>query len=934
MTLTMGVPATPIRFSVLGPVRAWRDGAEIRLGTPQQQSLLGLLLVYAGEPVTVGHIIDVLWPTGAPASAVNVVHRYVSQIRRLLPADLLARGTRTYRLSLDADGLDLLAFRQSTAQASAVAPTDPDRAAAILAEALRLRRGPVAAGLDETVRSAPPFLQIEQELGTTAVHAAGLARTPESARALLPAIRAVAAAAPLDEPLQAAMLRLLIRSGNPADALTEYAAIRERLADQLGVDPGPELVSLHQQALRGQVPAAETRSAALARPVPVELPTDLATFTGREEQTDRLTVALCDRPGQDRAARIAVVTGLGGVGKTTLAVHCAHRIADAFPDGQLFVSMRGYDPSAEATSTADVVRRFLGALGVPDRDIPADFDARVALYRSLIAGRRILVVLDNVRDSAHVRPLLPTTPGSAAIITSRDPLTGLVVHEGALAVPLGPLSEDEATSFLRRRLGVSRMAGDAEAAQQVIELCGGLPLALALFAARAAAHPQFHLRHLAEELVAPRGRLLDRFAGMDHRHDLRAVFSWSYDLLGSTAARLFRLLALHPGPVFTPAAAVSLLGEGRRHVGLLLGELSRANLVTEVEPGRFHIHDLVRAYSDELLAEREAPAARRAAEERLDDHYRQSVLRAAVVLNPFRSPEAIGAAGPLAGVEPESFDGYEQAWAWLQRELPILMAMVNKAVARGADLAIAQYVWGLENFLQRSSDWPTRERLHRLALPAAERNGGEPLLAWTHYGAGVLYSSRGLNMLELSRHHLETAARLFEAAGDIPHHILLLLWLGRPEYGDERRTLELLRRVVQLYEEFVALQGPGGAPEDLVAGAYAELGDHPAAIRHCRRGVTWLRELGDRHREANTWHTMAQAYVAMGNWPQAVAADERALLLYEEVGDAVMAAETLDDMSRQYAAGGRRQLAAIAARRAVAVRIRIGVPSCLRAPSS
>jgi hypothetical protein len=210
--------------------------------------------------------------------------------------------------------------------------------------------------------------------------------------------------------------------------------------------------------------------------------------------------------------------------------------------------MRGFDPSAEATPTADVLRTFLCALGVPDREVPSDYEARVALYRSLIAGRRILVVLDNVRDSAHIRPLLPTTPGSAAIITSRDPLTGLVVHEGALAVPLGLLSQQEATSFLRRRLGSNRLAGDTAAAQQVIELCGGLPLALALFAARAAAHPQFKLRHLAEELVAPR-------------------------------------------------------------VGPPLGELTRVNLATEVEPGRFHIHDLVRAYSEELLADRESPAA-------------------------------------------------------------------------------------------------------------------------------------------------------------------------------------------------------------------------------------------------------------------------------------------------------------------------------------
>ncbi|MEU4690436.1 BTAD domain-containing putative transcriptional regulator [Actinoplanes sp. NPDC023714] len=933
----MGVTATPIRFSVLGPVRAWRDGTEINLGAPQQQSLLGLLLVHAGEPVTVGHIIDVLWPAGAPATAVNVVHRYVSQIRRLIPAELLARGTRTYRLALDADGLDLLAFRRTTAEASAVSRTDPDRAAVMLAEALRLRRGPVAAGLDDTVRSAPPFVQVEQELSTTAVQAATLATTPEAARSLLPSIRAAAAAAPLDEPLHAALVRLLIRIGSPADALTEYAAIRRRLADELGVDPGPELVTLQQQALRGNALDADGLPAVrISRPVPVELPTDLPTFTGRENQIARITEVLRDRPGRTRAAQVAVITGLGGVGKTTLAVHCAHRLADAFPDGQLFVSMRGFDPSAEATPTADVLRRFLGALGVPDPDMPADFDARVALYRSLIAGRRILVVIDNVRDSAHVRPLLPTTPGSAAIITSRNPLTGLVVHEGALAVPLSLLSEAEATSFLSRRLGPARIAGDAEAAQQVIALCGGLPLALALFAARAAAHPQFKLRHLAEELVAPRGRLLDRFSGMDHRHDLRAVFSWSYDLLGSTAARLFRLLALHPGPVFTATVAVSLLGEGRRHIGPLLGELSRANLVTEVEPGRFHIHDLVRAYSEELLAERESPAARQAAEARLDHHHRHSLLRAAVTLNPFRSPEAIGATAVPPRVEPEEFDGYDQAWAWLQRERPVLIAMAERAVARGDDPAVVQYAWGLANFLQRGSDWPALERLHRLALPAAERHGSVPLLARVHYGAGVLYSNRGLDVPHESHRHFARAARLFEAIGDTHNHILTLLWLAKldRDQGRPDAMTGLLRRAVRLYDDLVARDGPGGAPADLAGSALADLGEHRMAVHHCLQGVAWLRELGDRHREANTWRTIGQAYAAMRDWPQAVAADERAVLLYLQVGDGFMAARTLDEMARQYAAGGRGLLAASAGQRAVALRIRIGAHPCLRAPSA
>jgi DNA-binding SARP family transcriptional activator/tetratricopeptide (TPR) repeat protein len=930
MTIIMGVSTSPIRFSVLGPVRAWRDDTELDLGTPQQQSLLGLLLVHGGEPVTVSHIIDVLWPAGPPSTAVNVVHRYVSRIRRMLPADVLARGGRTYRMALDAEGLDLLAFRRASAEATAVAETDPVRASTIMLGALRLRRGPVAAGLDEMVRSTPPFVQVEQELSAAAVNAAVLATTPESARSLLPAIRSVASAAPLNEPLHAALVRVLIRTGNPADALAEYAGIRGRLADELGVDPGPELTALQQQALRSAPVTAGTRAVPeTSRPVPGELPTDLSTFTGRDEPLDELSRVLRGDPGADRAARIAVVTGLGGVGKTTLAVHGAHQLSDAFPDGQLFVSMRGFDPSAQATATTDVLRRFLGALGVHDRDVPAEFEARVALYRSLIAGRRILVVLDNARDSEHVRPLLPTTPGSAAIITSRDPLTGLVVHEGAFAVPLGLLSQQEATSFLQRRLGPNRVAGDVEASQQVVELCGGLPLALALFAARAAAHPQFRLRHLAEELVAPRGRLLDRFPVLDQRHDLRAVFSWSYDLLGSTAARLFRLLALHPGPAFTAAAAVSLLGQGSRHIGPLLAELSRANLVTEVEPGRFHIHDLVRDYADELLADREKPLSRQTAEVRLDDHYLHSALRAAATINPMRAPGTAGAPEVSAQVEPEEFTGYEQAVSWLRRERVTIMAMFDRAVARGADATVGQYVGALENFLQRESDWPTLERLYHFGLIAGERHGDPALLARLHHGAGILYSGRALRVPQRSRRHFERAEQLFATTGDTHRQLLDLLWLAQTHgaEGKPDQMATLFGRAVQLYEQIVSRDGVAGAPADLAGVAYLELGEPRLAVQHGLLGIAWLRRVGERHREANAWRTIGQAYAAMGCWPQAVAADERGISIFEELGDDLIAVQNLEAMSREYAAGGRRLLAATAAQRAAVLRVRFGACS-------
>ena len=487
----------PTYFSVLGPVRAWRAETEIDLGMPQQRALLALLLVRAGRPVPMDEITDLLWPNSAPASAAGIVHNRVSGLRQILPTGTLTRSSSGYRLDLAASSLDWLEFQDLVAAARSVTATDPDRAAALMTGAVRRRRGPVAADLPSTVRAAPVFAEADRRVTAAALEAAELARGRGNAHDVLPVLRGAASAAPFDEPMCAALMRLLASVGRTAEAVQHFHDLRERLADELGVDPGPETAAAYRDIL------GSARLGAAAGPTvrPAQLPLDLATFAGRDEEAKRIAGHLGgDRP-DPATARVAVIVGPGGIGKTSLAVHCAHRVADRYADGQLYVNMRGFDRAAAPVGPPEILPRFLIALGVPETDLPADFELQVARYRSLTAGRRIIVVLDNVRDAEQARPLLPGGPGCAAIVTSRDRLSALSADVPALRVPLEPMSSNEAGALLRRRLG-GRLTAEPEVADRVIASCGGVPLALSTFSARAITHSHFTLHQLLGELAS------------------------------------------------------------------------------------------------------------------------------------------------------------------------------------------------------------------------------------------------------------------------------------------------------------------------------------------------------------------------------------------------------------------------------------------------
>ncbi|MEU7872849.1 BTAD domain-containing putative transcriptional regulator [Dactylosporangium sp. NPDC049140] len=666
-----------VQFAVLGPVRAWRGAGEIDLGAPQQRALLALLLVRAGHPVSLAEIVDVLWGEDPPTTAVNVVHRHVGVLRRLLEPDLpvraagrwLVRSAGGYRLDADPDAVDVLRFRALSQQARQATDADAGRAAGLFAEALELWRGVCVAGIDADARAHPVFAAVEREFLAAARDAADAGVRAGQVLRLLPALQEAAVRAPLDEPLQAGLVLALAAAGQQAEALAVYQRVREQLANELGIDPGAEMAAAHATVLR----RVATRSGAVVlppepvqRPRPAQLPADPATFVGRRTELAR---ALALHAGDVAAATVVIsaIGGMAGVGKTTLAVHWAHQVADQFTDGQLYVNLRGFSAEADVMRPEQALRGFLDALGVAPQSVPTGLDAQAALYRSLLTGRRMLVLLDNARDVEQVRPLLPGAGGCLAIVTSRSAMPGLVAAEGAQSLTLDVLSAEQGRDFLARRLGADRVAAEPAAVEQIVTLCAGLPLALAIVAARAVTNPAFPLAATAKELRETHGSL-DAFSGADGSINVRATFSWSYRTLSPDAMRLFRLLGGHPGPDVGVPAAASLLGVPVRQVRPLLAELTTAHMLVQSSPGRYGFHELLGAYAAELAETVDVAGELDLVKRRNVEYYRRTAFRADRLLQPQRVPPQFASLPAADHVIAEPFEDQRAALAWFTTE--------------------------------------------------------------------------------------------------------------------------------------------------------------------------------------------------------------------------------------------------------------------------
>jgi len=652
-------------------------------------------------------------------------------------------------------------------------------------------------------------------------------------------------------------------------------------------ETNPELVKL----------AARRQSSASG--VPQQLPAAVAHFAGRSDELTTLTGLLRGRSGTGGTVVISAVSGTAGVGKTALAVHWAHQVADQFPDGQLYINLRGFDPSGSVMDPAVAVRRFLDELQVSPERIPVDLDAQAALYRSLLAGRRMLVVLDNARDTSQVRPLLPGGPGCLVLVTSRNQLSGLVAADGAYPITLDLLTEAEAHELLGRRLGTDRVTTEPQAVQEIISRCARLPLALAIVAARAATHPQFRLHTLAAELRTT-GERLDVLTGDDPYSDVRAVFSWSYHALSPEAARVFRLLGLHPGPDLSASAAASLTGLALSQARPLLAELARMNLIIEHIPGRYILHDLLRVYATDLTHTTDPDPQRHAATQRMLDHYLHTAYTAARLLDPTRDPISLSA--PQPGTTPEPITDYDQALAWFTTEHVVLLTTVEHATAE-FDTHTWQLTWTVRTYLYRRGHWHNWAVTGRTAVAAAHRLANPTAQAHAHRNLATAYMmlDRCEDAHAQLRHALDLATQIADLTEQAyTHDTLAHLW-GRQ--GCHAEALEHARHALHLFQAADHKVGQAHALNN-VGWYHAQLGEHQQALTYCQQALTQFQELDQRDGQAAPWDSIGYAQHHLGHHTHAITSYHHALHLYQNLGHRYGEAGTLTRLGDTHHATG------------------------------
>jgi tetratricopeptide (TPR) repeat protein len=559
-------------------------------------------------------------------------------------------------------------------------------------------------------------------------------------------------------------------------------------------------------------------------------------------------------------APVAAISGPPGIGKTTLALRWAHLAAGQFPDGQLYVNLRGFDASGEPLPVETAIRGFLDALQVPAERIPGGVPAQAALYRSLLAGRRVLVVLDNAHDAAQVRPLLPGMAGCLTLVTSRSRLPGLMAAEGARPLSLEPLSRGEAAVLLACGIGAERVAGDGKAADEVIECCARLPLAISVAAARAAIRPGVPLAEFAAELRDAKTRLDFLDAG-DGASSMRAVYSWSCEQLSPPAARMFRLLGLHPGPDVSLPAAASMAGLALPEARSALEELVLSSLLTEDRPGRYWFHDLLRVYAAEEAFARENAADRRRAMRRLLDHYLISAYRAALLLDPHRETLDLPAAGP--GVIPERIADHDEALAWCEGEYPVLMGAITAADSHRFNVHAWQLYWSMTSLFAgraRPHQWRSASLI---ALSAARRANDGFGQAQTRHGLGSAYTAMG--RYDDARSHFAAALGLYEALGDRLGQARVHLDLGLSYEFRERH-----------HDVFGATPARPRQERDE---------DTHAALAHARRALELFRAAGHSAGEAAACTAVGRSLALYGSAEDAVGYGERAVQMNHDLND-------------------------------------------------
>lgn len=908
-------------FGVLGPlqVMAGDSGQPGAISAARLRVLLAVLLWRAGQPVSTDELAELVWDGVPPSRVSDATRALVMRLRRRLDHRAAARiVTRApgYLIEISGDELDASQFGTLTARAgAAVRAGQWAQAGQTASQALGLWRGAALIDVPSQAlrdRWVPYLDQLHEQALDWRIEADLHDGRHEQ---LVPELRDLTARHPLREHLHGQLMLALYQCGRQAEALAAYRRARDVLVMELGVEPGPGLRDLHQRILAAdpalaaelagpgragqRVPAPDGGTAA-----PRQLPAGIWHFTGREAELDILTVALrkSGSPGND-APVILAISGTAGVGKTALAVHWAHQHAGSFPDGQLYADLRGFDPGDPPEGTATVVRGLLAALGVPPARIPAELGGQIGLYRSVLAGRRVLVVLDNARDSDQVRPLLSGAAGCLVLVTSRSQLTGLIALDGAVPLAVGLLTEQQALDLLSRRLGAGRIAREQPEAAELAALCARLPLALNIAAARLVTHPAMSLRELCDNLRDARRRLEMLSAEPGHA-DVSAVFSSSYEAVSAPAARLFRLLGIHPGPDISFPAAASLgaldLDQARR----ALDELTSANLLTEHAPGRYMLHDLLKAYAAGQAHAQDTADGLRSALGRVLDHYLRAACAAALLFSPRSRPPR--PPDLWTGVIEVRLDGAEQALAWCQAELAVLSAAVNCAASSGFATHAWQLAWAIEIIPDQWRRWRDQLAAGEVALAAARRTGDLAGQAFAHRHLGRALTVGGLHAQ--ARDHLQQAQTLFCRLGDRPNQadtelaIALVLIILQ----DPARALARSWHALRLY------QADGDSTGQAVAlyrmgWAHTVLGRYEHGLATCELALEVARHADDPFIwlvQSSALDSIGIAHHHLGQHDAAIASYRQALSILQGIGEVWLTAFPLEHLGDTYHAAG------------------------------
>lgn len=920
-------PSGPVQIRLLGPVDVTVAGTARQVSGSRRKAVLATLALSPRRIVSTDHLIEVVWGDRAPATAVNSLQSHLSYLRRVLGgrSTIVARSPG-YVLELPAEATDVEVAERLLREGRET--PDPTRRATCLRSAVALWRDRPLVDVDTTPwlhDHADRLAQLEHEAVRGLIDAR--LALGEHAR-LVPELEQLTQQHPLDEQVHAQLILSYYRAGRQGDALATCRRLRRTLGDELAIDCSPAVRDLEAAVLRQDpaidLPEPQVSVRPPAAATPAQLPPALATFAGREAELGRMDDLLPEEELTSGPGVISVLSGTAGVGKTTLALHWAHRVAARFPDGQLYVNLLGFDPAQRVIKPTDAVRGLLTGLGVPADRIPLDAEARTGLYRSMLAGKRVLVVLDNAHDAEQVRPLLPASSGCLVLVTSRNQLAPLVAAEGAHPIVVGLPAPTEARTLLAGRLGESRLAAEPGAVAEIIARCARLPLALSIVAARAATQPAFRLAALAAQLRETDG-VLDAFHGGDPATDVRSMFSWSYRALSADAARVFRLVGLHPGPDLSTAAAASLAGLPPQRVRPLLTELTRAHLLIESIPGRFGCHDLLHAYASEQAIACEDRHQQEAALQRLLDHYLHTAHAADLLLHPLRS-HRLTLTAVRTGVTVEEPADLEQALAWFTAERSALVAVIKLAAGNDSLTGAAQLARTMSTFLERQGHWDELAETQRTALGAAGRLADRSAQALAH--CGLAGAEVRLRRFDEAYDHLRAARDLFDSVGDKSGRAQIHLDLGwlferQNRYAD---ALSHAERALDLFRSTGHRDGQARALNQ-VGWCHAQLDGHHLTLARCRQALALHQDLGNRAGEAHTWDSLGHAHHHLGSPRRAVACYQRAVDLFHVLGDRYNESEALSHLGDVHQGSGDSAAARVAWGRAQAIRDELSHPS-------